>query len=200
MIDASKTLTPLAVGEKVFLYYSLREAERLGLAGISRLPYSLKSVLENLLRQQAEGRADGRDTDALARWFDTHGSPDEIAFLPTRLLIPDSSGIPMFGDLAAMRDAIVDLGGDATRVNPTIPIDFIVDHSLMVDVAGVAGAEARNVGLELTRNAERYAFLRWFEQAFDNVRVFPPGAGICHQINLEFLAKVVWTREENGRA
>ena len=199
MIDATKTLVPLAVGGNTFHYYSLKEAERLGLAGVSRLPYSLKSVLENLLRQKAEGRGDGRDIEAVARWLDAHGSIEEIAFLPTRLLIPDSSGIPMFGDLAAMRDAIVDLGGDAVRVNPTVPIDFVVDHSLMVDVSGVAGAEARNVGLELKRNSERYAFLRWVEQAFDNLRVFPPGAGICHQINLEFLAKVVWTREENGR-
>jgi aconitate hydratase len=199
MIDASKTLAVLDVGGVKYHYYSLPLAERLGLPGISRLPFALKTVLENLLRQQAEGRADGSDVDALARWIRTRSSTEEIAFLPTRMLIPDSSGIPLFGDLAAMRDAMTRLGGDPRSIDPTIPIDFIVDHSVMVDVNATADAAQRNMALEIERNKERYLFLRWVAQAFDNLRVFPPGAGICHQINLEHLARVVWTREEDGR-
>ncbi len=198
-IDAKQTLKSLQVGATSYDYYSLPEAERLGLAGISRLPFSLKVVLENLLRQHAEGRSDGSDIDAVVRWLKTRSSSEEIAFLPTRMIVPESSGVPLFGDLAAMRDAMVKLGGDAQSVNPTIPIDFIVDHSVMVDVNATPDAAVRNVAIEIERNKERYAFLRWASQAFANLRVFPPGSGICHQINLEYLARVVWTRKANGR-
>ena len=113
--------------------------------------------------------------------------------------MPDSSGMPLLGDLAAMRDAMVRLGGDPARLNPSVPVDFVVDHSVMVDAHGVPDAVSRNQALEIERNAERYAFLRWGAQAFDNLRIIPPGNGICHQINLEHLARVVWTREEGGR-
>jgi aconitate hydratase len=199
MIDASKTVAVLDVGGEKYHYCSLPLAERLGLAGISRLPFALKAILENLLRQSAEGRSDGTDVEAVARWTATRSSTEEIAFQPTRMIIPDSSGIPLFGDLAAMRDAMTRLGGDPRSIDPTIPIDFIVDHSVMVDVNAAADAPQRNMALEFERNKERYLFLRWVAQAFDNLRVFPPGAGICHQINLEHLARIVWTREENGR-
>ncbi|HET9704682.1 MAG TPA: aconitase family protein, partial [Vicinamibacterales bacterium] len=176
-----------------FEYYSLEAAEALGLAGVSRLPCSLKIVLENVLRQHAEGRSDGADITAVAGWLGTRRAEREIAFRFTRVLMPDSSGVPLLGDLAAMRDAMIRLGGDPQRLNPSVPVDLVVDHSVMVDAYGVADAASRNQALELKRNAERYAFLRWGAQAFDRLRIVPPGNGILHQINLEYLARVVWT-------
>src|SRR5688572_24664414 len=178
-----------------FDYYSLEAAEALGLAGISRLPCSLKVMLENVLRQHAEGRSDGADVDAVAGWLATRRAEREIAFRFTRVLMPDSSGVPLLGDLAAMRDAMIRLGGDPARLNPSVPVDLVVDHSVMVDAYGVPDAAIRNQALELKRNAERYAFLRWGAQAFDNLRIVPPGNGILHQINLEYLARVVWTHD-----
>jgi aconitate hydratase len=178
---------------KELAYYSLEAAEALGLDGVSRLPCSLKVVLENVLRQHAEGRSDGADIDAVAGWPATRRAEREIAFRFTRVLMPDSSGVPLLGDLAAMRDAMIRLGGDPARLNPSVPVDLVVDHSVMVDAYGVPDAVSRNQALELKRNAERYAFLRWGAQAFDNLRIVPPGNGICHQVNLEYLARVVWT-------
>ena len=177
-----------------FDFYSLEAAEALGLAGVSRLPCSLKVVLENVLRQHAEGRSDGSDIAAVAGWLATRRAEREIAFRFTRVLMPDSSGVPLLGDLAAMRDAMIRLGGDPARLNPSVPVDLVVDHSVMVDAYGVPDAVTRNQALELKRNAERYAFLRWGAQAFDRLRIVPPGNGILHQINLEYLARVVWTR------
>jgi aconitate hydratase len=178
-----------------FEYYSLEVAEALGLAGVSRLPCSLKIVLENVLRQHAEGRSDGADIAAVAGWLGTRRAEREIAFRFTRVLMPDSSGVPLLGDLAAMRDAMIRLGGDPQRLNPSVPVDLVVDHSVMVDAYGVVDAASRNQALELKRNAERYAFLRWGAQAFDRLRIVPPGNGILHQINLEYLARVVWTAD-----
>ena len=180
-------------------YYSLEAAEALGLAGVSRLPCSLKVVLENVLRQHAEGRSDGSDIAAVAGWLATRRAEREIAFRFTRVLMPDSSGVPLLGDLAAMRDAMIRLGGDPGRLNPSVPVDLVVDHSVMVDAYGVPDAVIRNQALELKRNAERYAFLRWGAQAFDRLRIVPPGNGILHQINLEHLARVVWTEAREGR-
>jgi aconitate hydratase len=180
---------------EAFDYYSLEAAEALGLAGVSRLPCSLKVVLENVLRQHAEGRSDGSDIAAVAGWLATRRAEREIAFRFTRVLMPDSSGVPLLGDLAAMRDAMIRLGGDPARLNPSVPVDLVVDHSVMVDAYGVPDAVSRNQALELKRNAERYAFLRWGAQAFDNLRIVPPGNGILHQINLEYLARVVWTAD-----
>ena len=177
-----------------FEYYSLK-AEALGLAGVSRLPCSLKMVLENVLRQHAEGRSDGADIAAVAGWLGTRRAEREIAFRFTRVLMPDSSGVPLLGDLAAMRDAMIRLGGDPQRLEPSVPVDLVVDHSVMVDAYGVPDAASRNQALELKRNAERYAFLRWGAQAFDRLRIVPPGNGILHQINLEYLARVVWTAD-----
>jgi aconitate hydratase len=178
-----------------FDYYSLEAAEALGLAGVSRLPCSLKVVLENVLRQHAEGRSDGADIAAVAGWLATRRAEREIAFRFTRVLMPDSSGVPLLGDLAAMRDAMIRLGGDPARLSPSVPVDLVVDHSVMVDAYGVPDAASRNQALELKRNAERYAFLRWGAQAFRNLRIVPPGNGIIHQINLESLARVVWTAD-----
>ena len=195
-IDGRATLRALnGKFDGPFNFYSLEAAETLGLAGVSRLPCSLKVVLENVLRQHAERRSDGSDIAAVAGWLATRRAEREIAFRFTRVLMPDSSGVPLLGDLAAMRDAMIRLGGDPARLNPSVPVDLVVDHSVMVDAYGVPDAASRNQAIELKRNAERYSFLRWGAQAFDNLRIVPPGNGILHQINLEHLARVVWTTD-----
>jgi len=197
--DGRRTLRELRVNGASYDYYSLPAAEAAGLSGVARLPYTLKIVLENLIRQQAEGTAESEDVVAVLDWLRDRASEREIGFKPARVLMPDSSGIPLLGDMAAMRDAMVRLNGDPRRLNPLIPVDFIVDHSVMVDDYGNAEAMARNMALELARNKERYDFLRWGSRAFEQLRVIPPGTGICHQINLEYLARIVWTREQGGR-
>ncbi|MEO8441451.1 MAG: aconitate hydratase AcnA, partial [Betaproteobacteria bacterium] len=198
-IDGARTRRELKVNGEAYDYYSLTAAEAMGLAGVARLPYTLKVVLENLLRQNAEGTAAAEDITAVAAWLQTRNSEREIGFKPTRVLMVDSSGIPLMGDMAAMRDAILRLGGDPRRINPAIPVDFIIDHGVMADYTGSNDAPKRNMQLEIDRNRERYAFLRWGARAFDNLRLVPPGAGICHQINLEHMARVVWTRQAGGR-
>jgi aconitate hydratase len=197
--DSSQTLRQLAVGPDVYDYYSLNAAESLGMRRVARLPYTLKVVLENLLRQHTEGSATADDVLAVAQWLDTRSSDREIGFKPARVLMVDSSGIPLLGDMAAMRDAMVRLGSDPRRINPEVPCDFVIDHSVMADHTGTPDAVQRNMQLEFDRNGERYAFLRWGSKAFDNLRLIPPGTGICHQINLEYLARVVWKRDSAGR-
>ena len=198
MSSLSPTLRELELGGRAFRYYSLAAAEAAGLPNVTRLPYTLKVVLENLLRQHAEGTATLEDIGAVTQWLKTRSSEREIGFKPARVLMVDSSGIPLLGDMAAMRDAMVRLGGDPRRINPEVPCDFVIDHSVMADYTGARDAVQRNMQLEFERNGERYSFLRWGAQAFDNLRLIPPGAGICHQINLEYLARVVWTRESDG--
>jgi aconitate hydratase len=193
-----QTRRRLQVGDKTYTYHSLLAAEFGGLAGIGRLPFTLKVILENLLRQYEEGSATLQDIEAMAQWLENRSSTREIGFKPARVMMVDSSGIPLLGDLAAMRDAMVRLGGDPKQINPAIPVDFIVDHSVMADFTGTPDALRRNVQLEFERNGERYAFLRWGGREFDNLRLIPPGTGICHQINLEYLAQVVWTRQQGG--
>ncbi len=197
--DSKKTLTKLVVGGKTYHYYSLPVAEKLGINGISRLPYSLKVVMENQLRQHAEGTATAEDVAAVADWLKARTSQREIGLKPARVLMPDAAGVPLLGDMAAMRDAMIRLGGDPKAINPITPVDFIVDHSVMADHYGTPDAVERNIALEFDRNAERYTFLRWGAQAYDNLRMIPPGTGICHQVNLEYLAQVVFTREDGGR-
>ncbi len=198
-IEGARTLRELNVDGRAYHYYSLAAAEEMGLAGIARLPYTLKVVLENLLRQHTEGTATTQDIVAIAEWLETRGSDREIGFKPARVLMVDSSGIPLMGDMAAMRDAMIRLGGDPRRINPAVPVDFVIDHSVTVDYTDGADALRGNMRLEFERNRERYAFVRWGAQAFDNLRLIPPGTGICHQINLEYLARVVCTRETGGR-
>ncbi len=199
VIDSRQTLVPLA-GVSSVHYYSLLAAEQQGLAGIGRLPRCLKNILENLIRQHAEGRSDGSDIARLAGWLRSRGvDSGEIAFRPTRMIMPESSGLPLFGDLAAMRDAMAAEGGNPAEINPQLPVDVIVDHSGDVEVHGRPDAVELNLKREVERNGERYRFLRWASQAFERLRVFPPGAGICHQINLEYLARVVWTEVHDGR-
>ena len=200
-IDTFKARRDLTVGRKKYVYYSLAAAEEAGLTGVSRLPRSMKVLLENLLRNEDGVSVTADDIRALRNWIDESNRglvEHEIAFRPARVLMQDFTGVPAVVDLAAMRDAMVALGGDPSKINPLVPVDLVIDHSVIVDEFGSARAFDRNVELEYERNGERYRFLRWGQQAFDNFRVVPPGTGICHQVNLEFLAQTVWTRSENG--
>jgi aconitate hydratase len=164
------------------------------------LPVSLKVLLENLLRHQDGRTVRVKDIKAMAQWLDTRSSNHEIAYRPARVLMQDFTGVPAIVDLAAMREAVTKLGGDPKRINPLSPVDLVIDHSVMVDAYGQPTAFSRNVDLEYERNLERYAFLRWGQTAFNNFRVVPPGTGICHQVNLEYLAQTVWTSKDvDGR-
>ncbi len=189
----------LEVGGVAYDYFSLPEAaKRLG--PIERLPFSMKVLLENLLRFEDGRSVTVADLEAVALWLETRTSEHEIAYRPARVLMQDFTGVPAVVDLAAMRDAMVALGGDPRKINPLVPVDLVIDHSVQVDVFASPDAFRKNVELEYARNAERYAFLRWGAKAFDNFRVVPPGTGICHQVNLEYLAQVVWTAKEGNRA
>jgi len=192
-----QTRTELVVGNHKYIYFSLEKAAA-QLGDISRLPVSLKILLENLLRHQDGVTVTGADLAAMVDWLQTHSSNREIQYRPARVLMQDFTGVPAVVDLAAMRDAVVRAGGDAQRINPLSPVDLVIDHSVMVDHFATADACDKNVALEMQRNGERYAFLRWGQQAFKNFRVVPPGTGICHQVNLEYLAKVVWHSEVDG--
>ena len=197
--DSLRTRRTLDVGGTSYAYFSLpAAAEALG-ADLARLPVTLKVLLENVLRFE-DGRATTtNDARALAAWVERAHSDREVPFRPARILMQDFTGVPAVVDLAAMRDGIGRLGGRAAQVNPLVPVDLVIDHSVMVDVSGTPGAFERNVELEFERNGERYAFLRWGQTAFDNFRVVPPGTGICHQVNLEYLAQAVWTAELDGQ-
>jgi len=187
----------LNVNGKEYTYYSLPEAAKT-LGAIDRLPFSLKVLLENLLRYEDGRTVTADDVRAIAQWLETQSSDQEIAYRPARVLMQDFTGVPAVVDLAAMRDAMVNLGGNAEKINPLSPVDLVIDHSVMVDSFGSDSAFGDNVKREFERNGERYAFLSWGQKAFDNFRVVPPGTGICHQVNLEYLAQTVWTKEENG--
>ncbi|MBE9136995.1 aconitate hydratase AcnA [Nodosilinea sp. LEGE 07088] len=189
--------TPLTVGATTYTIYSLPAAAAT-LGDISGLPFSLKVLLENLLRHEDGRSVKAADVQAVADWLQTKTSSREIAYRPARVLMQDFTGVPAVVDLAAMRDAMVNLGGDPDQINPLSPVDLVIDHSVMVDAFGSASAFGENVEREFQRNFERYAFLRWGQSAFDNFRVVPPGTGICHQVNLEYLAQVVWTKSETG--
>ena len=193
--DTFKCRKTLTVGARTYEYFSLPDAEKNGLAGISKLPLSLKVLLENLLRFEDGRSVKADDIRAVAEWLKTKTSTREIAYRPARVLMQDFTGVPAVVDLAAMRDAMRHLNGDPAKINPLVPVDLVIDHSVMVDFFGSADAFAKNVELEYERNKERYEFLRWGAGAFNNFRVVPPGTGICHQVNLEYLAQTVWTKE-----
>ena len=197
-LDSFNCRRKLDVDGKVYVYFDLKEAERNGLKGASKLPASLKVLLENLLRNEDGLTVTKSDIEAMANWVKERKSTTEIAYRPARVLMQDFTDVPAVVDLAAMRDAVKQLGGDPQKINPLVPVDLVIDHSLMVDVFGTADAFKSNVEREYERNGERYKFLKWGASAFDNFRVVPPGTGICHQVNLEYLAQTVWTREENG--
>ena len=196
-IDTLNSRRSLEAGGKSYDYYSLAAAAE-SLGDISRLPYSLKVLLENLLRFEDGKSVTVDDLRALAAWLKDGSSDREIAYRPARVLMQDFTGVPAVVDLAAMRDAMARLGGEPSRINPISAADLVIDHSVMVDHFGNAGAFAANVEKEMERNGERYAFLRWGQGAFDGFRVVPPGTGICHQVNLEYLSRVVWSAEEGG--
>ncbi len=198
-LDSLNTRRQLVVGDKTYAYHSLAAAADAGLAGIDRLPVSLKVLLENLLRCEDGQSVTREDIAALAAWVQNTGAVQhEIAFRPARVLMQDFTGVPAVVDLAAMRDALGRLGGDPERINPQNPVDLVIDHSVMVDHFGTSKSFGENVAREYERNIERYRFLRWGGAAFDNFRVVPPGTGICHQVNLENLAQTVWTSETGG--
>ena len=200
-LDSFKCRKKLTVGAKTYEYYSLKAAEANGLAGAAKLPYSLKIVLENLLRNEDGRTVKKEDIEAVVAWLDNRGKKEhEIAFRPARVLMQDFTGVPAVVDLAAMRDAMVKLGGDPDKINPLVPVDLVIDHSVVVDHFGTAKSLSQNVKREYEQNQERYRFLKWGQQAFSNFSVVPPGTGICHQVNLEYLAQTVWTaKEKDGR-
>ena len=197
-LDSLRTLKTLQIDSKTYHYFSLPEAAK-SLGDLSTLPMSLKVLLENLLRWEDNKTVTGADLKAIAAWLKERQSDREIQYRPARVLMQDFTGVPAVVDLAAMRAAVAKAGGDPQRINPLSPVDLVIDHSVMVDKFGNADAFEQNVDIEMQRNGERYAFLRWGQSAFDNFSVVPPGTGICHQVNLEYLGRTVWTKEEDGR-
>ena len=192
--DSTKTRKTLTAGGQTVAYYSIPAAEAAGLGAFARLPAALKVVLENMLRFEDGKTVTVDDIRAFAEWGANGGrNPREIAYRPARVLMQDFTGVPAVVDLAAMRDGILGLGGDAQRINPLNPVDLVIDHSVMIDEFGTPRAFQMNVDREYERNMERYTFLKWGQKAFNNFRVVPPGTGICHQVNLEYLAQTVWT-------
>ena len=194
-LDSFKCRRTLKVGSKSYVYYSLVAAEKNGLKGVAKLPFSMKVLLENLLRCEDGNSVTKGDIQAVVAWLKTKTSDREIAFRPARVLMQDLTGVPAVVDLAAMRDAMKNLGGDPEKINPLAEVDLVIDHSVMIDNFGKKDSFKKNVEVEYERNKERYTFLRWGQQAFANFRVVPPGTGICHQVNLEYLAETVWVRK-----
>jgi len=192
--DSAKTRKTLTVGDQSVAYYSIEAAEAAGLGDFSRLPIALRVVLENMLRYEDGKTVTTDDIKAFSTWATNGGRANhELAYRPARVLMQDFTGVPAVVDLAAMRDGIKALGGDAQKINPLNPVDLVIDHSVMIDEFGNPRALQMNVDREYERNMERYEFLKWGQGAFDNFRVVPPGTGICHQVNLEYLAQTVWT-------
>lgn len=195
-LDSFKCAKTLKVGAKTYVYYSLPAAEKNGLKGISKLPFSMKVLLENLLRNEDGRSVKKEDILAVAKWLKTRKLEHEVAFRPARVLMQDFTGVPAVVDLAAMRNAMQSLGGDAEKINPLVPVDLVIDHSVIVNFFGDNSAFKKNVTEEYKQNQERYEFLKWGQSAFSNFTVVPPGTGICHQVNLEYLAQTVWTKKQ----
>ena len=198
-MDSFKCEREITVRGGTYTYYDLKEAEKNGLKGVSKLPRSLKVLLENLLRHEDGNTVTKEDIEAIASWLKTKTSTHEIAYRPARVLMQDFTGVPAVVDLAAMRDAMSNLGKSPDAINPLNPVHLVIDHSVMVDYYGTKTAFKKNVEREYERNGERYDFLKWGQSAFDNFSVVPPGTGICHQVNLENLAQTVWTKTESGK-
>src|SRR4051794_41174684 len=198
--DSLNTRTELDVNGRKYAYYSLEKAAaRLG--SLSRLPFSMKVLLENLLRFEDGKTVTRADIEALIAWQDNPSGPArEIQYRPARVLMQDFTGVPAVVDLAAMRDAMAQLKGDPEKINPLVPVHLVIDHSVMVDEFGTPKAFEKNVALEYERNYERYEFLKWGSKAFRNFEVVPPGTGICHQVNLEYIARGVWSSKQVSAA
>ena len=197
-VNSFGTRKVLKVGSEGYEIFGLAELEKAGFKNIARLPVSLKVLLENLLRQEDNRHVNKADIEALAKWEPKAKQEKEIAFMPARVLMQDLTGVPAVVDLAAMREAMKRLGGDPKKINPLAPVDLVIDHSVQVDFFGTADAFHKNSEIEFERNVERYAFLRWGQTAFDNFRLIPPDTGICHQVNLEYLAPVVFRAQKDG--
>ena len=196
--NSFNSLTKISVNGKSYNFYSLKEAEKNGLAGISRLPKSLKVLLENLLRFEDDITVNKNQIEAIKDWLKSKSSNTEIAYRPARVLLQDYTGIPAVADLAAMREAVKEKNKDPSTINPLSSVDLVIDHSVQVDKFANKNSLKENVDIEFNRNAERYSFLKWGQQAFNNFRIVPPGTGICHQVNLEYLSKVVWNEKYKG--
>jgi aconitate hydratase len=199
MSDSYNSAQELNVNGKTYHYYDLKVAQKNGLAGTAQLPFSLKVLLENMLRFEDGDVVVKADIDAFGEWLKNKSSKHEIAYHPARVLMQDFTGVPAVVDLAAMRDAMKQLGGDPNKINPLCPVDLVIDHSVQVDKSGNNDAFKQNVDIEMHRNNERYKFLKWGQHAFSNFRAVPPGTGICHQVNLEYLSKGVWTKDVDGK-
>jgi aconitate hydratase len=197
--NSFSSLATLRVGSDSFEIYRLDALAKAGVGNVARLPFSLKVLLENLLRHEDGRFVQSGDIPALAGWDPSNAVEKEVSFMPARVLLQDFTGVPAVVDLAAMRDAIRKLGGDPKKINPLLPAELVIDHSVQVDKFGTAGAFAFNANLEMERNIERYAFLRWGQKALKNFKVVPPDTGICHQVNLEYLARVVFNTEQDGK-
>ena len=196
--NSFNSLTKISVNGKSYNFYSLKEAEKNGLAGISKLPKSLKVLLENLLRFEDDITVNKNQIQAIKDWLKSKSSNTEIAYRPARVLLQDYTGIPAVADLAAMREAVKEKNKDPSTINPLSSVDLVIDHSVQVDKFANKNSLKENVDIEFNRNAERYSFLKWGQQAFNNFRIVPPGTGICHQVNLEYLSKVVWNEKYKG--
>ncbi len=193
--NSFNSLTKISVNNKSYNFYSLKEAEKNGLSGISKLPKSLKVLLENLLRFEDDITVNKNQIEAIKDWLKSKSSNTEIAYRPARVLLQDYTGIPAVADLAAMREAVKEKNKDPSTINPLSSVDLVIDHSVQVDKFANKNSLKENVDIEFNRNAERYSFLKWGQQAFNNFRIVPPGTGICHQVNLEYLSKVVWNEK-----
>ncbi|MBI3948865.1 MAG: aconitate hydratase, partial [Acidobacteria bacterium] len=196
--DPFEALASLDLSHGTVKFYRLQRLEESGVADISRLPISIKVLLENVLRHCDGHLVTEDDVTALARWPPIRSKSNDIPFIPARVILQDFTGVPCVVDLAAMRTAMHQLGGDPKQINPVVPVDLVIDHSVQVDLFGSPAAFQANVKLEYERNRERYALLRWAQKAFENFRAVPPGTGIVHQVNLEYLASVVQSRQVNG--
>jgi len=197
--NSFQSLDKLTVLGKTYHFYNLAKAQKNGLKNIEKLPKSLKVLLENLLRFEDSITVDKKQIEAVRDWLKTKRSNVEIAYRPARVLMQDYTGIPAVADLAAMRDAVKLKNKDPKKVNPLSTVDLVIDHSVMVDSYAKKDSFKKNVEREFDRNGERYSFLKWGQNAFNNFRVVPPGTGICHQVNLEYLSKVVWSSESEGK-
>ena len=197
--NSYNSLTDIKINNKDFKIFSLSKAESNGLDGISKLPKSLKVLLENLLRYEDDLSVNKSQIEAIKNWLKEKKSKTEIAYRPARVLLQDYTGIPAVADLAAMREAVKEKNKDPNKINPLSAVDLVIDHSVQVDQSAKADSFDKNVEIEFNRNGERYSFLKWGQQAFNNFRIVPPGTGICHQVNLEYLSKLVWSAEHDGK-
>ena len=193
--NSYKSLKNININGREYKYFSLLEAEKNGLDGISKLPKSLKVLLENLLRYEDDLSVNNKQIEAIKDWLKEKKSSTEIAYRPARVLLQDYTGIPAIADLAAMRDAVKEKNKDPNTINPLSAVDLVIDHSVQVDQSSNKDSFEKNVDIEFQRNGERYSFLKWGQQAFNNFKIVPPGTGICHQVNLEYLSKVVWSEK-----